>query len=898
MRNPLRRLPLPPEAQQRARTLLVGPACTILASAATFAQSPAPATPLPVTLEKFEVTGSHIRRTESEGALPVQLITREEIDRSGVTTVEQLLDRIPGNVNAINAAQTIGNATQPGLAAANLRGLGVGSTLVLLNGRRLANYAFNGESVDLNSIPLAAIDRVEVLRDGASAIYGTDAIAGVVNFILRKDYAGTDITASVDVTQHGGGHSGQASLAHGRGDPTRDGYNVFGVVSYQKQQSLHGSERESTRTSHRPDLGVSNLSSFTYPSNIIDRPGQRILNPSQPSGCAPPSSLPTVFNQFGTPACGFDAAAVADVLPDVERASVLLRGTWRAAPAIDVIAEALVGRNRFETAIAPSPVLPISSFGSLIYPAAGPFYPTQFAAANGLSGDLPFSYRATELGPRRNETTTDMQRYVVGIEGQTAGWDFNAAGVYSANRQEQEYGGSYVYQSRIVPALRTGLINPWGPSGPEGQALLASTAYSGTPQSADGSTSLLQAIASREVARLPAGPLTVAFGAETRWERLSYDWDPAVLTGDSPVGSRLKAISGDRHVVALFTELNVPLARRLEAQLALRYDDYSDFGSTTNPKVGLRWQPIAGVLLRGSWGEGFRAPPLYSLNEPNVDADVTVVPDPVRCPVTDSVDDCLAIVPFTSGGNPNLQPETSSQWNVGIVWEPVRGLSVSIDYWTIEQQGVIAELDPGNPANYTRFPSRVIRGPVDPATPNLPGPIVGFDASLINLGTTQTSGFDIGLEWRLPASRTGRFRIALQGTYVRQYETQLDGIEYLSLLADATNGAPIPRWRSTLTLDWTQGPWGATLGQSYASGYVERVQFGSSDVRNVDAASTWDVQGRYTGLPGWQLAAGIHNLFDEDPPFSMTSFFQFGFNPQVGSPLGRTFYLRAGYRFE
>jgi iron complex outermembrane receptor protein len=133
---------------------------------------------------------------------------------------------------------------------------------------------------------------------------------------------------------------------------------------------------------------------------------------------------------------------------------------------------------------------------------------------------------------------------------------------------------------------------------------------------------------------------------------------------------------------------------------------------------------------------------------------------------------------------------------------------------------------------------------------------------------------------------------------VRQYETQLDGIEYLSLLANATNGVPIPRWRSTLTLDWTRGAWGATLGQSYASGYVERVQFGSSDVRNVDAASAWDVQGRYTGLPGWQLAAGIRNLFDEDPPFSLTSFFQFGFNPQVGSPLGRTFYLRAGYRFE
>ena len=163
---------------------------------------------------------------------------------------------------------------------------------MLLNGRRLANYAFNGATVDLNSIPLAAIDRVEVLKDGASAIYGTDAIAGVINFVLRKDYSGVDVSASFDVSQHGGGNSGQASLTLGTGDPARDGYNLFGVFSYQKQQALHGDDRESTRTSYRPDLDVSGLSALTFPSNIIDRPRRRLLNPSAATGCAPPSSLP------------------------------------------------------------------------------------------------------------------------------------------------------------------------------------------------------------------------------------------------------------------------------------------------------------------------------------------------------------------------------------------------------------------------------------------------------------------------------------------------------------------------------------------------------------------------------------------------------------------------------
>jgi iron complex outermembrane receptor protein len=214
--------------------------------------------------------------------------------------------------------------------------------------------------------------------------------------------------------------------------------------------------------------------------------------------------------------------------------------------------------------------------------------PTEFATANGLSGDLLFTWRATELGPRINTTTTDAQRYLLGIEGQAAGWDVSAAAVYSANQQEVEYGGSYLYQSRIIPALRSGLINPWGPTGPQGRTLLASTVYNGTPQTADGSTSLINAYASKEIADLPAGPLAVALGGEARWERLSYDWDPALLTGDSPVGSLLKAISGSRDEQALFVEFGVSLARQLHVQLALRWDDYSDFGSTTNPMAALR----------------------------------------------------------------------------------------------------------------------------------------------------------------------------------------------------------------------------------------------------------------------------------------------------------------------
>jgi iron complex outermembrane receptor protein len=865
-------------------------------SQAQVVQEPAAAA---TSFERVVVTGTHIRQTDAEGPLPVQVITREEIERSGVTTVEQLLERVPANINGINAAQTIGDISQPGLAAANLRGLGSGSTLVLLNGRRLANYAFNGETVDLNTIPFAAIERVEVLKDGASAIYGTDAIAGVVNFILRKDYRGADIAGSIDVTQHGGGNAGQVSVALGTGEPARDGYNLFAVASYQNQQALAGADREATRSQNRPDLGINLLSSLTFPSNVFDRPGGRVLNPAVASGCAPPSSLPNPTRPPARPGivCGFDPAAVADVLPEVERMSAFARGTWRASPTLDVFAEALFARNEFVSSIAPYPQPQISTFGTLTYPTSGPYYPTDFAAANGLSGPLLFSWRAIELGPRVSKATTDAQRYLLGLEGEAAGWDYNAAAVYSANQQEVEYGGSYMYQSRLVAALRSGLVNPWGPSGPEGLALLSTALYSGTPQTADASTSMINAFASRTIADLPAGPLALAVGAEARRERLSYDWDPAVLTGDSPIGERLKSTSGSRNVLALFAELNVPIVRTLDAQFAVRWDDYSDFGSTTNPKAALRWQPLQNLLFRASWGEGFRAPPLYTLTEPTSDAGIATVPDPVRCPVTGTIEDCVAVVSFTSGGNPDLKPETSTQWNAGFVWEPLRELSLGADYWHINQQGVIGAPNAFESASYLLYPDRVVRGPVDPAYPALPGPMIGFDGSYLNLGATKTSGIDLTVGWTLPPTDFGNWRLGLQGTYVLEFETQVDGLATVSRLGTAVYGAPIPRWRSALTVDWTRGSWGATLAWLYSSGYWESITQPAPGQRKVDAISLWDLQLRYAGFAGWQLAGGIRNLFDDDPPFSQTSAFQFGFNPQVASPLGRAFYVRAGYSF-
>jgi iron complex outermembrane receptor protein len=894
-------LPLVHPGQCGLRRLLA-PACTATALALAVvdasAQTSAPSGPgdAPVALERAVVTGSHIPQIDGESPLPIQVITREEIQRSGVTTAAQLLERVPANINGINDAMSVGNGAWPGLATANLRGLGSGSTLVLLNGRRLANYAFEGSTVDLNSIPLNAVDRVEILKDGASAIYGSDALAGVINFILRKDYAGGELTAYGAATHEGGGNSAQLIASLGTGDLQKDRYNVFVSAALQKDQALKAIDREFSRTAYRPDLGINQLNPLTSPSNILDLSRRRFINPTYAQGCSPPASIPSPGEQ----ACAFDFATSIDLVPEVERSSVLSRATWRLDVDTDLFGEVLLTRNTSRITVAPTPVGPITAFGPTLYPAGGPYYPAEFAAANGLTGDLLVTYRAVELGPRINDVDSDSQRYLIGMQGDALGWDYNVAALFSRNTQSDTNANGYLDLAKFVPAMASGLINPWGPSGPQGRAQLDASLFYGTLRRSEGTTSLLNAYGSREIARWPAGPLTLALGAEARRERLADNFDQVLVSGSSILSTTPLSTSGSRAAYALFGEMSVSVLPGLQTQLALRYDDYSDFGSTVNPKVALRWQPARTLLLRGSWGTGFRAPPLYDLFRPAATAFDFGVVDPIRCPVTGLPDDCDAIIEVIEGGNPDLRPEKSTQWNVGVVWEPMQRASVGVDYWHVEKDNVIGFLWWDNALRYyDRYADRFVRGPADPAVPGLPGPIVGYDARLMNLGSTRSSGVDVALSFTTPSMEWGTVRAALQGTYVTKWETQLDTVSFVSLLGTDVFDGAIPRWRSLLTLDWNYAQWGVTVAQNYTAGYTDASPEPGGTSRKVEAFAPWDLQLRYSGLAHWQLVTGVRNLFDTEPPVSnQTRTFQIGYDPQVASALGRLYYVRLSYSWK
>jgi len=857
---------------------------------------------------KVEVTGSNIPRPELETALPVQVITREEIARSGSTTTAELMARVSANIVAQTDATSIGSGA-PGLSAVNLRGIGQGDTLVLLNGRRVANYAFDGSAVDVNQIPLAAIERVEILKDGASAIYGTDAVAGVVNFILRKDFAGLEVSGLGSWPQQGGGRQLQASVTAGAGDLAKDGWNAFVTATWQKDDPLYAIDRSFARTGYLPDAGIVRLPPTTFPSNIFSTTTRQLYNPSFASGCAPPYSLPATSTVTPGDACGFDEAAYGMIVPETERASVYARGTLRVARDHELFTELAYADTRLTTSVSPTPVAPFTNpnFEIVRYPANGPFYPTDFAAANGLSGDLDLIWRTTPLGGRVNRVDTSAWRAVLGADGVLAGWDYGASIVYSRNDQADSLRSGWISLARLQAAMATGLVNPFGASGPDGDALLAGTQVTGNTHTAKGTTLDFLAKASRDLVALPGGPLAIALGAEARRETLENTFSSIVTDGDV-VGLPIafQSASGNRNAQALFAEASIPFAKGFEAQLAVRYDHYSDFGGTTNPKVALRWQPDPRLLMRTSWGRGFRAPPIYDLHTPQEQTFLLFFEDPIRCPVTGADTDCV-VLPAVVGGNPALQPETSEQLNAGLVIEPVRGLSLAVDYWSIRKSNLIGSLYPETIFdNYDTYAStNIVRGPVDPQYPNLPGPIESVVMTQQNLGDLRTSGIDVDLQWRGPATAFGRFSFSLNGTYILDWKMQPQGSTQGYVSALGRNGTdvpgPIPRWRHYASLGWQYGSWTATLAQTYQSGYEDTNDFTTDPApspRRVSSYDVWDVQARYGGWPNATVVLGVKNLFDRDPPFSNQPFLpQVGYDPTYADARSRTWYVQLAYAF-
>jgi iron complex outermembrane recepter protein len=882
-------------------------------------------------IEKIEVTGSNIKRIEGESALPVTVISRDEINKSGAQTAAELLSTLSANSGGgYNVSQGVGDSGTPGLSAASLRGLGSTNTLVLLNGRRLSNYAFNasgGGTVNLNQIPLAAVERVEVLKDGASAIYGTDAIGGVINFILRKDYQGAEVSAYGTRTEGGGGNTRRYTGAIGFGDINKQRFNVLATVDYQKDTPLKAADREFGSTAIRPDMGFSRTSGNVFPANFSF--GGRTLNVTAAQGCIPEMGSYRITAATGAPAplqnfCRQDFTHVLDIYPPSERKGFFTRGAWQFTNDHQAFIEYNLSKNEVTYASSETPVNDFTGNGPMLYPAGGPFYPTSFTLPSGEvvrpTGALPIAWRLKQGGLRTNRSDSDESRLVVGLQGTIMGWDYNTAYNNSKSEATDNYIDGWVRESKLKAALATGLIDPFSGRAQTaaGQALIDQAKILETVRESSAEVKAFDGKISKELMELKNGPLALALGFEHRKEELNDNPKEVLFSGDIlGGGGALPPTSADRNVTAFFGELNVPILRNLEAQLAVRYDKYSDFGNTTNPKVSLRWTPSKEMLVRTSYSTGFRAPTLSDLFLPRFLSNTADTHnDPIRCPNSTPIGgfvneglECDAQFQNQLGGNTGLQPEKSKQWTIGMIFEPTPATSLGLDYWSIRRTNSIGALgdttvfdvyggpDPLNAGGRFVRTARQADGscrndlPGAPTPANVPCPIDYVIQVQENLGKYNVTGVDV-----TGSARMGPVTLRLEGTYILQYryQQQKDG-EYLDNVGRTTadNGA-IPRWRHYISANYRWGAWNFTLADNMVLGYVD-----DSGSRRVATYETMDAQVAWDGWRGFSATVGVKNIMDRDPPASdQGQTFQVGYDPRYTDARGRMLYIGLKYAFK
>ena len=886
-----------------------------LSIAPAFAQQPAPQ-----RLERIEVTGSNIKRVDTETVAPVEVITREEILRSGRPNIAEVLRNIPSNSGG-SFAESNTNNFSAGSSGIALRGLSQKATLVLLNGRRVTGYGFaqglQNSFVDLNAIPTSAVERIEILKDGASAIYGSDAVAGVVNIILRKDYTGIEGTI-------GGGHSEgkneySANLTGGFGDLGRDKFNVFATLDLFKRDEILLSDTKFAHTRDmRGQLGGRNFQSLTGGGTWRQLTGATTLTQNFKSitecrgtvlngiQAADAGLINLSTNQPASTLAINRARAVAtntfctqdfnnefSALPSAERVGFLTRGTYQFTPSTQGYLEFGYSHNRTEQKFQ-DPFFAGTS-GLQQTPLGLRPFPYDITFAPGVAGNpYPTNARYTgvfaDLGTRDSKIDSNTARILGGLNYGVGAWDFDSAVGYSRNEVKQQN------INRITLAGTSAAFNvPTTPQPPVPISTASSynlDRYSTNSQAVRdsirisfprNSTSELgfvdtKASAQIEQIRLPGGALGVAIGGELRKEKLNDRPDPNAANGNI-LGQGITKTDGDRTNYAIYTEFALPIFKQLEAQVAGRFDHYSDYGSSKTPKLGLKYAPNEVIAFRGNWGKGFRAPTLPEISPSTATFFQTV---------TDPEDGVQRQISGVFAGNPSLKAETSVSSTAGIIFEPTRSFNIGFDVYKIRYRNVVASksfqtiINSSCPAGGPGCPStaNVVR---DPAT----NQVVTILSNYENLDERRTSGVDIDARYIFPTTPYGKFTFRTNATYIHTFsESTTECVSH--------NGCTntIPRVRATFTLDWDYGPLAVTGKANYVHGFYQdllaatffsdandpRFQNGAYRSR-VSAYYTYDLSARYNVTKNLSVSAAAVNIFNKVPPydpgFSGTTLYDF-----------------------
>ena len=838
------------------------------------------------TTQRIEITGSSIKRTDAESALPVTVIKREDIERSGFTTAADLIQSLPSMQGFITASKSV-NGGGGGVTTASLHSLGSPYTLVLLNGRRLAPYN-TGTAVNLNSIPLSIVDRIEVLTDGASAIYGADAIAGVVNFILKKNSTAGDVSITANLPQHTGGKSANFALSKGFGDFDTDRFNVLIGFAAEKQKELTAEQRDFSKTGFIPfDYQGKKVTTWFSSSNSI--PGTVILTDSTGNGDGDafysPDFLktgkcgPRTIIRAGV--CRFDFSSTVQDIPDSQRVSVFGTGRFKLAENATIFSEFGFSDYKTTPRFAP-PAQPgifmtqalvdkhVTPYLAQLGIAPGTFFPVGDPGFQGPSINL----RVYDAGGRTDEYRTKTTHLVVGAEGTFADFDYTTYLTHSENKFTDTLTSGYLSSNKFNALIASGAFDPLSAGIGASAAVLAPAVLHQLFDASKSSLDIVSAKASKSLLRLGGGDLALGLGIDAGRQNFS-DTPSAIAMGqnklqpnftDTPIGGSSGALPFDssRRSLGTYLEVVAPVLKSLELAGALRYDSISEVSNSKNfdangaPiasatqgkkasdstfKLSARYQPTPQLLFRGSIGTGFKAPTLASITSPLQSAGSTGFHD---CPPGLAANIALFCTKVSSeynkvsGGNPKtdttgLRPEKSEQWTIGFRVEPDRIVSFGVDLWQVKLKDRIDTV-PEDVA----FSDGLIYGKLFSV---LPDPVTGkptltYTQSPTNLGKAQYMGMDFDIT-SVAATPVGKLTSRATATYMIKSKYEVAGLPgfQTSLGGIGPDTEVTFRWLANLSFSLQTDAFTNTVNVSLKPGYQDAPSTTSSgsEVRLVNA---------------------------------------------------------------
>ena len=866
---------------------------------------------LEAQMQKVEVTGSSIKRSVADQALPVTVTKAEDWIAQGAITVEDILMQMS------TASDYTPNTTSGNGNSANMRGIGGSRTLVLLDGKRISD-----SSIDPNNIPVSALDRTEVLRDGASSVYGSDAIGGVINFVTKKTYTGGSITAKGSTPQHaGGGQSTGLNFIFGKGDLAKDGWNVYVTGDLQHQNQLEQTARPNiTSVDNRVSAGFAppkqTKGSNAVPANVtlVGGSTKNTGNPYYASGCLDPWSVQGTSN---TCTAAYNANSLT-LTKENEQASFFSKGTLMLNPDHKLSASILYSTIHNRPVKNPTFGIDASipNFPALTITPSSKYYPGKgiTPAMTGITNQpLTLAWSLIgDLGPTVLDYNTKTARMTVEDEGRIGAWDYRASLWSAMYSSHVSFRSGFVNSYGLLSGVANGTLNPFGLQDDTGRAYLDSIATNG--QTADAGVTRMNGLdltANRELMDLKGGAMALAVGASA-WHDFTYHSIPesVALSGGQTGSTAAVNQRASRNVAAAYVELDMPFTKALDVDVAVRTDHYSDFGSTTNPKVSFRYKPGQTWMLRGAVGTGFRAPTLgqryFGATSGRTGITSLAYNDPVLCPGGrpggntggtalpgyDPAVVCAARQPINTGANPNVGPERSTTFNFGVVLTPTRNLLVSLDYFNVKLRDMIGQI--AQPTFFTdpTYANLFIRD----ANQNL----LYIDDRQTNLGGLRTDGLDITTTYTFPKARWGTVGVQLDGTYINRFDTQVDRdgpwISSINKFGPLDANVQNFRWKYGASVKWVSpgGAWTSTLNEQYRQSF-EDLNNGTQFYHTIDPYTLFNWSLTYSGYRQWKVLVGVNNVFNRDPPAA--NYRNEGYASGEGSPLGRTFVARATYNF-